>query len=306
MLHLSSFLIFVALWPLSAHSLYGGYKVPISRRSFQTTQDTPNASIPEFDFETAQKELYTIYKKYRIVPASVAHSDSTPQVNHNVASIDQSTQTLFDKVQEIESSNPKLPALWPLNDGKHTLYYGTIYIGTPPQVFKLNIDTGSADMWVQASGPDMSAEKSYYDPEQSSTYSDPGTDFSVVYEAGQVQGQTAVDNITVAGISVQQQTFGVVTLESEDFDQYPYDGIIGMAFSTVARSGAPTFFENAWRENNFVLPIFSIHLARSQDDSETHWRVGMNGILVSIDDSNAVLPTYNEAVGAQLECDAQV
>ena len=78
-----------------------------------------------------------------------------------------------------------------------------------------------------------------------------------------------------------------------------------MAFSTIASSGKPTFFENLLTANKVAAPIFSVHLARHQATgselclgcydsskangpvswapvtSRTYWAVSMPGILVN-------------------------
>jgi hypothetical protein len=69
----------------------------------------------------------------------------------------------------------------------------------------------------------------------------------------------------MAGLTVEDQAFGAVNSESSDFTDYPNDGLLGMAFGTIAQSKKPTFFENLMQEKKLVAPLFSVHLARSQE-----------------------------------------
>uniref|UniRef100_A0A670J4L9 Peptidase A1 domain-containing protein n=1 Tax=Podarcis muralis TaxID=64176 RepID=A0A670J4L9_PODMU len=65
-------------------------------------------------------------------------------------------------------------------------YYGTIYIGTPPQPFKVLFDTGSSPLWV----PSISCkDKAYskFDPRKSSTFHGTGQPFSIKYGKGSVE-----------------------------------------------------------------------------------------------------------------------
>lgn len=59
------------------------------------------------------------------------------------------------------------------------LYYGPLEFGTPPQRLTVDVDTGSADLWIPVSCPDC--ENRTFDSGASSTYTDSGDDFSVSY-----------------------------------------------------------------------------------------------------------------------------
>ncbi|KAG8988578.1 hypothetical protein FRB90_002675, partial [Tulasnella sp. 427] len=65
------------------------------------------------------------------------------------------------------------------------------------------------------------------------------------------------------------QYFGAVDQESDDFKDSPNDGLIGMAFSSIASSNQPTFFENLIKTGKVGAPIFSLHLTRHKTAGST-------------------------------------
>jgi len=142
------------------------------------------------------------------------------------------------------------------------LYYGPLNIGTPPQTLTVDIDTGSADLWVPVNCPYCTS--SQLDAGQSSTYKDLGDEFSISYGAGNAYGTLASDVVSVGRLSVREQVFGAVTQTSDDFSDFPNDGILGMAFGTIAKSSQPTFFERLIADGTLAAPLFSVHLARNQ------------------------------------------
>ncbi|KAI0295853.1 aspartic peptidase domain-containing protein, partial [Multifurca ochricompacta] len=143
------------------------------------------------------------------------------------------------------------------------LYYGPISIGTPSQALTVDIDTGSADLWVPSGCGNCHGRQ--FSSTSSSTYRLTNQDFSISYGTGQVSGKLARDVVSIAGFTVSDQAFGSVSTESSDFDNQPNDGLIGMAFGTIARSGQSTFFENLIKERKLAQPLFSVHLSRHQE-----------------------------------------
>src|ERR1700683_102971 len=73
-----------------------------------------------------------------------------------------------------------------------------------------------------------------------------------------------MDVVSIGGLAVAAQSFGAVSHESDDFNDAPNDGLIGLAFGTIAQSKKPTFFENLIKEKKVAAPLFSVHLTRNQ------------------------------------------
>lgn len=123
--------------------------------------------------------------------------------------------------------------------------------------------------------------------------------------SGSVSGTLAQDRVAIGSLVVDGQYFGAVNEESQDFADSPNDGLIGMAFSSIASSGQPTFFENLISSNKVAAPLFSVHLTRGQSrgsqmclgcydpskatggvswvpvTSRTYWAVDMPGVEVN-------------------------
>lgn len=74
----------------------------------------------------------------------------------------------------------------------------------------------------------------------------------------------SADTVAIGSLSVESQFFGAITRESDDFNDAPNDGLIGLAFGTIAQSKKPTFFENLIESKKVTSPMFSIHLTRNQ------------------------------------------
>ena len=107
-------------------------------------------------------------------------------------------------------------------------------LGTPPQSFSVQIDTGSADIWVPAvtadicSGGQGACSGGAFDPDRSSTYQGNviNAPFSISYEDGSgVDGSYANDTLTVGQTTIQQMTFGLAQRASRPF------GIMGIGYA---------------------------------------------------------------------------
>jgi len=79
-----------------------------------------------------------------------------------------------------KSGTAQVPLTDYVDSGYDILYHASLSIGTPPQDFTVDVDTGSADLWVPSNCSDC-GNHNQYDPGASTTSVDKGVRFAVVY-----------------------------------------------------------------------------------------------------------------------------
>uniref|UniRef100_A0A8C3F615 cathepsin E n=1 Tax=Chrysemys picta bellii TaxID=8478 RepID=A0A8C3F615_CHRPI len=145
----------------------------------------------------------------------------------------------------------------------------TISIGTPPQNFTVLFDTGSSNLWVPSiyCVSKACAVHSRFHPSDSSTYSKVGTPFSIQYGTGSLSGIIGSDQVTVS-ITVSNQQFAESVSEpGNTFLDAEFDGILGLAYPSLAVDGVTPVFDNMMAQNLVDLPIFSVYMNRNPDSS---------------------------------------
>lgn len=186
----------------------------------------------------------------------------------------------FTKRTEDHASSGKPDPNAPFNPGKagstplaslknHLIFYDTeITLGTPPQKFTVDLDTGSSDLWVAANGAD-----SAYNPQNSSTYTDYRSGFAISYGDGSsASGDWVKDTITYGGASVPQFVFAAASQVSSK------EQVFGIGYKGNEASHFPGEQEGQTFEyDNFPLrlaqdgiintPAYSLYLDGLNDDT---------------------------------------
>jgi saccharopepsin len=132
----------------------------------------------------------------------------------------------------------------------HSLIYidfATISLGTPPQDFKVILDTGSSNLWVPSSKCNSIAcfLHAKYDSSTSSSYKPNGSDFEIRYGSGSLSGFVSSDTLDFAGMEIKNQQFAEATEEPGlAFAFGRFDGILGMGYDTISVNHmTPPFYE---------------------------------------------------------------
>jgi len=158
-------------------------------------------------------------------------------------------------------------------EGQDVGYLATIQMGTPPQNFLILMDSGSADLWVgsencQSQGGGGCGNHNFLGPQSSSSFVDTGNPFEVTYGTGQVSGDIVNDDVSIAGLTLNNHTFGVANTESVDFssDSTPFDGLMGLAQSTLSQQQTLTPIESLASAGLVPAPIVSYKIPRLADN----------------------------------------
>ncbi|KAI1863957.1 uncharacterized protein JN550_009236 [Neoarthrinium moseri] len=188
-------------------------------------------------------------KKYGTeLPSRTDHSDATLVGRENTYSV----------VQPITPTQSNSAGVY--QDGTDYSYFIQAHLGSAGTPMYMLIDTGASTTWVMGSGCKSDACKKHnnFGSEDSKTFKDTGTPFSVEYGSGEVSGEIISDSMKVAGLSVQY-SFGLTNVTSDQFSSFPFDGILGLARSTGN-------FNDALKDAKLIgSNMFAVSLSRSSD-----------------------------------------
>lgn len=143
-------------------------------------------------------------------------------------------------------------------DGTDFSYFAEVSIGSNT-VYML-LDSGSSALWVMGQGCSSSACQTHQLSSSSNTTSD---QFSLSYNSGTVSGVLASDQLQLAGMTLDV-TVGLASQTSDDFNQYPMDGILGLARSANGTDfNADTFIQTVKAANLLPANVFGVWLDRA-------------------------------------------
>lgn len=118
-------------------------------------------------------------------------------------------------------------------DNLETLYFANATLGTPAQSFRLHIDTGSSDLWVNAASSRLCREQGNqcgqsgtYNANDSSTYQFVNNAFNISYVDGSgAAGDYATDTFRFGGQTIRDMQFGI------GYTSTSPEGILGIGYT---------------------------------------------------------------------------
>lgn len=196
--------------------------------------------------------LLKICQKYNIsVPRDVSHAlAANPKLRRHFIS---------ERERQIQQAD--VPATPHHHDAE---YLCEVDIGTPPQRFNLNFDTGSSDLWVYGAGMPAGQMRGQelYRPNSSVSASkmDGEVWFAGYIDGGYVGGDVYRDAVAVGGLQVDEQGVQVASMAHEDITvDGAMDGILGLGFDGLnfARpTRLKTWFSNV--VGKLRQPVFTV------------------------------------------------
>ncbi|KAI1770175.1 Asp-domain-containing protein [Hypoxylon cercidicola] len=161
----------------------------------------------------------------------------------------------------------------PISNFMNAQYFSEMSIGTPPQDFKVILDTGSSNLWVPSTscGSIACYLHSKYDSSSSSTYKKNGTEFEIRYGSGSLSGFVSQDTVTIGDLTVKNQDFAEATSEPGlAFAFGRFDGILGLGFDRLSVNGIVPPFYQMVNQKLIDDAVFAFYLSGENggDDSE--------------------------------------
>ncbi|KAI1432043.1 aspartic-type endopeptidase [Xylaria sp. CBS 124048] len=183
------------------------------------------------------REVYALVaaslSSFPVVHTLKTTPDNTTQPRAKVVGLSTQRRTVPNPVQRDRLRRRADTLTTPLTNDI-TLYHVNATIGTPPQSFQLQIDTGSSDLWVNAnssavcwqdSSIDTCEHTGAYIANSSSTYQYVGSWFNISYVDGSgAQGDYVTDVLALGGTELDHFQFGV------GYETTSNQGILGLGY----------------------------------------------------------------------------
>jgi saccharopepsin len=155
--------------------------------------------------------------------------------------------------------------------------FSEIALGTPPQSFKVVLDTGSSNLWVPSTecGSIACYLHTKYDHESSSSYKKNGSAFEIRYGSGELSGYVSEDTLQIGDLKVKNQLFAEATSEPGlAFAFGRFDGILGLGYDRIAVNGMPPPFYNMVEQGLLDEPVFAFYLSDTANGDESEVTFG--------------------------------
>ncbi|KAG1817061.1 aspartic peptidase domain-containing protein [Suillus subaureus] len=157
------------------------------------------------------------------------------------------------------------------NQNADSSYFGTVAIGTPPVAFNVILDTGSSDLWVADQACTTGCSKvQLFNDQSSSTFHNLSEPFNIQYGSGAATGTLGQDVVQMAGFSVPNQIFGVVTQATSGLLSPPVSGLLGLGWQSIATSKAEPLWQTLASSGAWTDPLMAFQLTRFVNGSNVN------------------------------------
>ncbi|KAJ4443263.1 hypothetical protein ANN_04931 [Periplaneta americana] len=187
--------------------------------------------------------------------------------------------TRVQKGQSLQARDGTNVALTNVNN---IMYLAEILVGAQQQPFKVQVDTGSSNLFIPSPNSDSCGTFNNF---QCQNYVS-NEDITLKYGSNAVQGPECEDTVTIGGIPVQNQYFTVVDSCNASL-QGGLEGIMGVGFSSTAENFVSLYGEtvqpapvlvNIFNQQPDQEQVFSLYLSKLYGD-----KLKINGQMFDVE-----------------------
>ncbi|TGZ75203.1 hypothetical protein CRM22_000514 [Opisthorchis felineus] len=144
------------------------------------------------------------------------------------------------------------------------IYYAEVNFGTPAQLFRVILDTGSDVNWVESTNSfaDRQGSHGKYDASVSSSYTDLCYNFTIIYKIGRVFGYMGEETLQIGGAILENFQFGEAINVSFSIP-LKLDGILGLSYDLYDTQGRETLLNAMISRNLIAKPVFALDYSRT-------------------------------------------
>ncbi|CAG8623406.1 15065_t:CDS:2, partial [Acaulospora morrowiae] len=193
---------------------------------------------------------------------STSTKSSSTIKSTKTSSTSASTSTKTSSTSTTSSSSGQIQAIGVIGIANDVEWVAQISLGSTQQPFLIDIDTGSADLWVPSVNCVDCGNHRMFNPQGSSTYVALDIPFQIQYaDGGGSQGLVEQDTLQVGYMSVKNQRFAMITSMSYQFVVDVVDGVMGLGYDSLSMiSGTATPLTNMVNQGLIPHAIFSLQL----------------------------------------------
>ncbi|CAD8061543.1 unnamed protein product [Paramecium sonneborni] len=156
-----------------------------------------------------------------------------------------------------------------MHNYKNIQYTVDIAIGNPKNIFKVVLDTGSANLWINSKRcqEEGCLRHKQYNYQENESFVPLNQELNVEFGSGNLKGIVNSDTIFFEDIVLPNQT--LAEIQSENgliFKNLDFDGILGLAYPKMAPKDFNPVFDNMMESKILKRNQFAFYLAKDAND----------------------------------------
>lgn len=204
----------------------------------------------------------------RFMPWTLPQDDQDSSSEDNTFTLDLKKESFRrdNTFKIMYADDPTSPNTAALNQGGSDYsYFAAAKVGSQGQKMWMMLDSGGVNTWLFGSDCTTNACKLHntFGEHASTSLQLTSKEWGVGYGTGQVSGVLGNDTISIAGMDVRM-LFGLASNASDQFQNYPMDGIIGLGRAEESSYG-PSFMEAVIEQKALKSNIVGFSLSRAAD-----------------------------------------